>query len=95
MLWKYYYKDLNIPKNWICESWGNDELPSFSINGFHIWVDSYDKNVRLENSKRIWNINKLAPRFIIQDQELCEVLLSTNNFNKVIKFTSKPIIRGD
>ena len=28
--WRNYYSDLDIPKEWVCMSYHNDSLPSFS-----------------------------------------------------------------
>ena len=38
--WDDYSSHLDIPKHWFNSSYGNDELPSFTCNGFQIWVNS-------------------------------------------------------
>ena len=40
LYWEEYYKHLPIPKDWENVSYGNDELPSFEFNGYHIWINS-------------------------------------------------------
>mgnify|MGYP003670435033 CR=1 FL=1 len=54
MGWETYINDLDIPKNWECTSYGNDELPSYQVNGFHIWIDSHDLQERIQNTKNIF-----------------------------------------
>ncbi len=38
--WDDYSSHLDIPKHWFNSSYGNDELPSFTCNGFQIWINS-------------------------------------------------------
>ena len=38
--WDDYSSYLDIPKHWFNSSYGNDELPSFTCNGFQIWINS-------------------------------------------------------
>ena len=51
MDWNTYTTDLNIPNNWECTSYHHDELPSWQVNGLHIWIDSHDPKVRTANAK--------------------------------------------
>ena len=39
LYWTDYYRYLDIPDNWENVSYGNDELPSFSCNGYQIWIN--------------------------------------------------------
>jgi len=93
MDWDTYITDLSIPKNWGCTSYVNDELPSYQHNGLHIWIDSPDLEERKKNSKRIYGLNVLAPRFSIFNADGYNFLghyegdlLSTDDFQKVINF---------
>ena len=47
--WKTYITDLDIPKDWEHRSYHHDELPSWQVNGLHIWIDSWDVDLRTEN----------------------------------------------
>ena len=89
--WNEYYADLDIPNEWVNVSYGNDELPSFTSQkdihkAYHIWINSFNEKVRKENHDLDFG-NELAPRFNIT---LCYGsgydLLSTNSFDKVIKW---------
>jgi hypothetical protein len=91
--WKNYYKDLNIPKDWICTSYGNDALPSFMSHkdenkGYHIWIDSFDKKERKLNSEDIYGLtDSLAPRFhVVYEYGGEENLFTSDNFIKVIEW---------
>ena len=39
-----YTKDLTIPKEWENVSYKNDLAPSWHYNGWHIYINHYDKN---------------------------------------------------
>ena len=54
MHWDTYLVDLDIPKEWKCTSHHHDELPSYQVNGLHIWMGSHDANVREADAKNIW-----------------------------------------
>tara|TARA_B100000767_G_scaffold39511_1_gene33178 strand:- start:894 stop:1382 length:489 start_codon:yes stop_codon:yes gene_type:complete len=101
MNWDTYITDLDIPDNWEDTSYHHDELPSYAINGYRIWVDSHDVEERKINSKRIMGYNdKLMPRFTIMDDKddpdnyettyMIQVapitLLETNDFDEVKRF---------
>ena len=43
-----YYSDLEIPSTWKNVSHGNDACPSFSINGYQVFIDHPDKTQREE-----------------------------------------------
>ena len=54
--WTNYIDDLQIPKNWVCTSYGNDALPSYQTQednhkAYHIWMDSHDLEERKRNAK--------------------------------------------
>ena len=42
MNWDTYITDLDIPDTWECTNFHHDELPSFEINGYKVWIDSHD-----------------------------------------------------
>jgi hypothetical protein len=48
--WDDYSSYLDIPKHWFNSSYGNDELPSFTCNGFQIWVNSPSLKERKANN---------------------------------------------
>ena len=81
--WTTYIKDLNIPKNWECTSYGNDALPSYQSNGYHIWVDSWD-----EKERKI-NADCYNGECDSQCNECYENLFESDNFNDIINFVNK------
>ena len=94
MDWSTYTDDLNIPNNWDCTSYNNDELPSFQVNGLHIWIDSHDIKERTINSSRIIGCNeKLMPRFTVQTATSYNCfdddhswIFETNTFQELLEF---------
>ncbi len=65
--WKEYITDLDIPKDWKHTSYHHDELPSYQVNGLHIWIDSHDIDERTENASRIHGAMEVLPsRFTVQ-----------------------------
>ena len=67
MDWNTYTTDLKIPSDWECTSYHHDELPSWQVNGLHIWIDSHDPEVRTANSNNIIGANQgFMPRFTVQ-----------------------------
>jgi len=36
---KGYWEDVNIPETWANVSWHNDTCPSWSVNGYQVFVD--------------------------------------------------------
>lgn len=101
MNWTDYYKDLPIPKDWENISYGNDELPSFSCNGYQIWINSPSLEERKENylglgykdlSKyKDWIYTIKYARDYAEDKDN---LLYTNDFNEVVDFVNKPTLYG-
>jgi hypothetical protein len=91
--WTTYTKDLNIPKDWKCTSYGNDALPSYqtqedNYKAYHIWIDSHDLEERKINCKDIYGTEEIKPRFSIS---LCYGyldgdLFQSDNFEDVIKW---------
>ena len=89
--WNTYTTDLNIPKNWVCTSYGNDALPSYQTQednhkAYHIWMDSHDLEERKRNAKDIYGNDTIFPRFCIC---LCygydgDNLFQTDDFQKVV-----------
>ena len=57
MKFETYTDDLQIPDHWECTTYGNDELPSYQVNGFHIWMDSHHLQERVMNASRIMGTN--------------------------------------
>ena len=57
MKFETYTDDLQIPDHWECTTYGNDELPSYQVNGFHIWMDSHHLQERVTNASRIMGTN--------------------------------------
>ena len=91
MNWDTYITDLNIPDNWECTNFHHDELPSFEINGYKVWVDSHDVKERAINSKRIMGYDdKLMSRFIVEN-DIQEQIFETNDFSKLLYFVTNSI----
>jgi hypothetical protein len=97
MDWKTYITDLNIPKDWTCTSFCNDELPSYQIHNLHIWMDSQHLTERKNNAYNIYGLSEsdpLPPRFTVfnsafyNGDTLHETpeLIATNNFNELLDF---------
>jgi hypothetical protein len=51
--WEDYKAPYAFPKTWEDTSWGNDELPSFEVNGYRIWVNSPDLAERKESQEHL------------------------------------------
>ena len=45
-IFKGYWEDLTIPSDWKNSSWGNDACPSWTHNGYIIFVDHPDPKER-------------------------------------------------
>lgn len=92
--WKEYITDLDIPKDWRCISYHHDELPSYQVNGLHIWIDSWDTDERNVNSFRIHGVMEVLPsRFIVQtassyngDDDDHTWIFETNSFKELLEF---------
>ncbi len=90
--WKNYYSDLDIPKDWVCMSYHNDSLPSFSTEedhykAYHVWINSHDDKIRQDNNKDIFG-QKYYPRFQVV---LCYGYdggdaFITDDFEEVLKY---------
>ena len=99
MDWNTYITDLNIPNNWDCTSFGNDALPSYQVNGLHIWMDSHDISERKANAFDIYGLyenDKLPPRFTVFNSDFynglvtdeSEELFATSNFQELLNFVN-------
>ena len=101
MNWTDYYKGLPIPKDWKNISYSNDELPSFSCNGFQIWINSPLLEELKESYLGIgykdlskyedWIYSVMYERDYAEGEDN---LLYTNDFNEVINFVNKPTLYG-
>ena len=100
--WSEYYKDLPIPNDWENISYGNDELPSFSCNGYTIWINSPILEERQENYLAI-GFEDLSDYkdwifAITYTRDYGEVSredeFKTNDFNKVVDYVNKPTLYG-
>lgn len=102
MYWTEYYKDLNIPSDWENVSYSNDELPSFSCNGYTIWINSPLLEERKENYlgigfKDLSNYEDwiYAITYTRDYGEVCrEDEFRTCNFDEVVEFVNKPTLYG-
>jgi len=102
LYWSEYYKDLPIPKDWEDISYGNDELPSFSCNGYTIWINSPILEERQENYLAIgfedlsdYKDWIFAITYTRDYGEVCrEDEFRTNDFNKVVDYVKKPTLYG-
>ena len=97
IMWEKYYEDLPIPSDWENVSYGNDELPSFSCNGYQIWINHPTLEGRQENYLGIGHkdLSKYEDwRFFVTYQfdygEVTNDLLYTMLFNEVVNFVNKP-----
>ena len=94
MDWKTYITDLDIPKDWMHTSYHNDELPSYQVNGLHIWIDSHDPKLRIANANNIIGLdNGFMPRFTVQTANSyngCDDdhtwIFETDSFDKLLEF---------
>jgi len=94
MNWATYITDLNIPKDWKHRSYHHDELPSWQVNGLHIWIDSWDIEERTANSSRIHGAMEVLPsRFTVQTansyngyEDDHTWIFETNSFEKLLEF---------
>ena len=102
--WKDYTDDLAIPEDWEDVSWHNNELPSFIVNGYHIWMNSPRAEERKENyTSNGWNPDDYEDwRFLVNlyNEEDGEIIypedgsdpaeLLTLDFDELVAFVSKP-----
>mgnify|MGYP003144332193 FL=1 len=102
LYWSEYYKDLPIPKDWENISYGNDELPSFSCNGYTIWINSPILKERQENYLAI-GFEDLSDYkdwifAITYTRDYGEVSredeFNTCDFNEVLDYVNKPTLYG-
>ena len=109
MNWNTYTTDLNIPDTWVNTSNENDDKPSYTFNGYKVWIDSHDLHQRIENTKNIFGRDlyiseerkivdgvdvtddNLMPRFIVENDDLDECQLGTNDFKEVVHFVTSSI----
>jgi len=74
-------EDLSIPNEWVNESHGNDACPSFSFNGWQIFINHKDPKQREVYQARF---------FVFKADEYGESVLSlfleTDEFDHVFKF---------
>jgi len=97
MHWDTYLVDLDIPKEWKCTSHHHDELPSYQVNGLHIWMGSHDANVREADAKNIWGTDwGMFTRFIVQfassyngESDDHAWLCSTDSFEELQQFVKE------
>jgi|TARA_R110000823_G_scaffold243350_1_gene367604 hypothetical protein len=102
MSWLNYYKDLPIPKDWKDVSWGNDELPSFSCNGYQIFINAPTKVEREDfyiNTMGFDNLDIYEDwQFVVQYErdygEVSNDLLYSLDFQEVVDFVNKPTLYG-
>ena len=90
--WSNYYSDLDIPKDWVCMSYHNDSLPSFSTEednykAYHVWINSHNDEIRETNNMDIFG-QKYYPRFQVV---LCYGYdggdaFITDDFEEVLKY---------
>ena len=96
MNWSTYITDLNIPKDWKNTSYHHDELPSWQVNGLHIWIDSWDVDLRTENASRIHGAMEVLPsRFTVQTANSYNGydddhtwIFETNSFKDLLDFVA-------
>ena len=96
MDWSTYITDLNIPKDWKNTSYHHDELPSWQVNGLHIWIDSWDVDLRTENASRIHGAMEVLPsRFTVQTANSYNGydddhtwIFETNSFKDLLDFVA-------
>ena len=94
--WKTYITDLDIPKDWEHRSYHHDELPSWQVNGLHIWIDSWDVDLRTENASRIHGAMEVLPsRFTVQTANSYNGydddhtwIFETNSFKDLLDFVA-------
>ena len=90
MDWKTYITDLDIPKDWMHTSYHNDELPSYQVNGLHIWIDSHDPKLRIANANNIIGLdNGFMPRFTCKPLiAITVVMMITHGYLRLIVLIS-------
>ena len=106
--WDTYITDIEIPKEWKCTSWGNDGLPSYQHNGYHIWLDSWDDEERKINAKDLGGDGTyMFPRFTVTFASCyngeCEECtpdcfasnFETDSFSELVSFINKDGLTKD
>jgi hypothetical protein len=101
LTWEDYYRYLDIPDEWENVSYGNDELPSFSHNGYQIWINHPTLEGRQQAYLGIgykdlsefedWRFSATYERDYGNGIEFS---FQTMYFNEVIDFVNKPTLYG-
>ncbi len=89
--WEDYKAPYAFPKTWEDTSWGNDELPSFEVNGYRIWVNSPDLAERKESQEHLGITGDDFKDWIFaitycREGHVDEDLLTTMDFDEVVEF---------
>tara|TARA_R100000365_G_C2671401_1_gene20470 strand:- start:27 stop:326 length:300 start_codon:yes stop_codon:yes gene_type:complete len=87
---KEYFKEclkaITIPSEWTSESYYNDVCPSFSFNGYQIFVDHEDPKERDDAGRTRFSITLLAEYGYGNGW-----VYHTESFDKVLQEIQKPI----
>lgn len=75
-----------IPADWIDQSWHNDVCPSWSVGAYRVWVDYADPSQREATD---------CARFRVTDDDVFEILFSSNAWGEILSFVALPAIEPD
>ena len=94
--WKNYYRNVDIPNDWLNVSYGNDMHPSFEFNGYHIWFNSPILAIRHEKHFEFGytDLNNFIDwQFMVTLSEeygwdTSDPILMTSDFDEVMKLVN-------
>lgn len=84
--WIEYVSPLVIPSTWDDATWHNDELPSFEVNGYRVWIDAPDSESRFA----VQRLNADGEIIYDESKEDNDVL-RTNDFAAVVELVSATV----
>ena len=89
------YKDLDIPKQWENESWGNDTMASFRYKNTRTWIDYPNKEDRQMDDINPYRFHVQifeSEDWEVQDEPIGKEY-NTDSFEDVIKYVTKNITK--
>ena len=86
------YKDLDIPKQWENESWGNDTMASFRYKNTRIWIDYPNRKDRQMDDLNPYRFHVQifeSKDWLYADDEPIGKEYDTNSFEDVLEYLKR------
>ena len=84
---RHVHADLNLPTEWLCTSYQNDELPSYQYNGWIIWIDERKHSERLGFQDLV--CNERVERYQVYNWDHYNGMPNTSEFDEPYLWTNK------